>query len=257
MDKEVSVSGVANVEKPIKIFLATPMYGGMCTGLYTKSMLNIPGVLGNTGIQVSIRFIMNNSLIQSARNDLADMFLKEEDCTHMMFIDADIEFEATDILHMLKADVGVIGGVYPRKKIAWNRVRDAIESGVPDDKLELHTGDMVVNMLDDATSATVKASEPFKVKGVGTGFMLVKREVFESLIGKVDKYRNDDDEEINEFFFLKKHPVTQRQMSEDYTFCFTCRENGIDVYIAPWAAFAHVGTYNFRGSPVRMYKDLA
>jgi len=257
MDKEVAVSGVANKEKPIKIFLATPMYGGMCTGLYTKSMLNIPGVLGNTGIQVSIRFIMNNSLIQSARNDLADMFLKEEDCTHMMFIDADIEFEATDILHMLKADVGVIGGVYPRKKIAWNRVRDAIESGVPDDKLELHTGDMVVNMLDDATSATVKASEPFKVKGVGTGFMLVKREVFESLIGKVDKYRNDDNEEINEFFFLKKHPVTQRQMSEDYTFCFTCRENDIDVYIAPWAAFAHVGTYNFRGSPVRMYKDLA
>jgi hypothetical protein len=111
--------------------------------------------------------------------------------------------------------------------------------------------------LDDATEATVKASEPFKVKGAGTGFMLIKRQVFEKLVGKVETYKNDANEEINEFFFLKKHPETQKQMSEDYTFCHVCRENGIDIHIAPWAAFAHVGTYNFRGSPVRMYKDLA
>lgn len=256
-DKEVSISGVANQAPPVKIFFATPMYGGMCTGLYAKSMMNIPGVLGNVGIGATMRFIMNNSLIQSARNDLADMFLKEEDCTHLMFIDADIEFDATDIIHMINANVGVIGGAYPRKSVAWNRVRDAIAAGVPDDRLELHTGDMVIHMLADVAQATVKATEPFKVAGAGTGFMLIKREVLKQLIGKVDSYKNDSDVWVNEFFYLQKHPVTGKQMSEDYSFCYKCRENGIDVYIAPWAAFTHVGTYNFKGSPVRMYKDLA
>ena len=237
------------------IFIATPMYGGMCTGAFTKSMMNVPGVLGNYGLHVSVRFVMNNSLIQAARNDLAHIFLKG-DATHLMFIDADIEFDANDIIHMINADVDVIGGVYPRKKIAWHRVREAIAAGVPDDKLELHTGDMVVHMLDDATDATVKATEPFPVKGVGTGFMLIKRQVLENLVGIVDSYKDDNDETINEFFFLKKNPQTGKQMSEDYTFCHVCRENGMHIYIAPWAAFTHTGTYEFKGSPVRIYKDL-
>jgi hypothetical protein len=228
----------------------------MCTGAYTTSLLDVPGVLGHHGIQVGVWFVMNNSLIQSARNHLADLFLKNKEFTHMMFIDADIGFEAIDIIHMINADVDVIGGVYPRKKIAWNRVRDAIAAGVPDDKLPEHTGDMVIHMLDDADKAIVKAGEPFEVKGIGTGFMLIKREVFEKLIGVVDTYVNDDEEVENEFFFLKKHPENGKQLSEDYTFCHVCRENGIKVYIAPWAAFSHVGTYEFKGSPVRMYKDL-
>lgn len=256
MDKEAAVSGVANKDKPVKVFIATPMYGGMCTGAYTKSLLDVPGVLGHHGIQTGVWFVMNNSLIQSARNHLVDIFLKNEDFTHMMFIDADIGFEAIDIIHMINANVDVIGGVYPRKKIAWNRVRDAVKANVSNEKLPEHTGDMVIHMLDDSTEATVKATEPFEVKGIGTGFMLIKREVFQKLIGIVDTYVNDEEELEHEFFFLKKHPTSGKQLSEDYTFCHVCRENGIKVYIAPWAAFTHVGTYEFKGSPVRMYKDL-
>lgn len=244
-------------EKLTKIFIATPMYGGMCTGAYTKSMMHVPGVLTQQGVAVGMRFVMNNSLIQSARNQLADLFLKDEDATHLMFIDADIEFDATDILHMINADVDVIGGAYPRKKIAWTRVREAVLAGVPDEKLEEHTGDMVIHMLGDIESAVVKATEPFEVKGIGTGFMLIKRDVLERLKGKVDTYLDDDGNTIHEYFFLKKSPETGKQMSEDYTFCQVCRENGIKIYMAPWAAFAHVGTYEFRGAPIRIYKDLA
>lgn len=239
----------------IKIFFATPMYGGMCTGAYTKSMMFIPGVLTSQGIAVGLRFVMNNSLIPEARNQLAGLFLEDKEATHMMFIDADIEFDATDILHMINADVDVIGGVYPRKKIVWEKVHEAALAGVPPDKLEEHTGDMVVHMLEDAVSATVKATEPFEVKAVGTGFILIKRSVFERLIGNVDTYLNDDSEVVHNFFPLMKNPETGKQMSEDYSFCYLCRQNGIKIHIAPWAAFSHVGTYEFKGSPIRIYKD--
>lgn len=238
-----------------RIFIATPMYGGMCTGAYAKSMMSVPGTMVNHGIAVAIRFVMNNSLIQSARNQLADIFMDDTDSTHMMFIDADIEFDPMDIIHMIKADVDVIGGVYPKKRIAWHRIRQAIEAGVPDDKLELHTGDMVVNMLEGASEATVKATEPFEVKGVGTGFMLIKRSVFERLQGVVDTYLDDDEKVIHEYFSLIKEPETGKQLSEDYAFCMMCRKAGIKIHIAPWAAFSHVGTYEFKGSPVRTYKD--
>jgi hypothetical protein len=231
------------------------MYGGMCTGAYAKAMMSVPGTMVNNNISVGIRFVMNNSLIQSARNQLADIFMDDKDSTHLMFIDADIEFDPMDIIHMINADVDVIGGVYPKKRIAWHRVREAIEAGVPDNKLELHTGDMVVNMLEGASQATVKADEPFEVKGVGTGFMLIKRSVFERLQGVVDTYLDDDEKVIHEYFALMKDPESGKQMSEDYTFCMMCRKIGIKIYIAPWAAFSHVGTYEFKGSPVRTYKD--
>lgn len=240
-----------------RIFIATPMYGGMCTGAYAKSMMSVPGTMVNHNIAVSIRFVMNNSLIQAARNQLADIFMDDEYATHMMFIDADIEFDPMDIVHMINADLDVIGGVYPKKRIAWNRVRAAVEAGVPDDKLELHTGDMVINMLADAREATVKATEPFEVKGVGTGFMLIKKSVFERLQPHVDTYLDDDDKKIYEYFSLMKNPESGKQMSEDYTFCYKCRQIGIPIHIAPWAAFSHVGTYEFKGSPVRTYKDVA
>lgn len=238
-----------------RIFIATPMYGGMCTGAYTKSIMHVPITLTQHGVAVSFHFIMNNSLIQSARNQLADIFMRDELATHLMFIDADIEFDAMDILHMLNADVDVIGGIYPRKMIAWNRVREAIAAGVPDKELGHYTGDMVVSLLGDVDSLTVKATEPFPVKGIGTGFMMIKKSVFERLQSKVDTYLDDDSKTIHEYFTLIKDPETGKQLSEDYAFCLMCRQLGIPIHVAPWAAFSHIGTYEFKGAPIRSYKD--
>ena len=47
------------------------MYGGMCLGEYTRSMLNVAPVLNAANIQHSAAFVYNDSLITSARNKLA------------------------------------------------------------------------------------------------------------------------------------------------------------------------------------------
>ena len=37
-----------------KVFLATPMYGGMCHGLYTKSLMDTTAVCMNHGLHLQI-----------------------------------------------------------------------------------------------------------------------------------------------------------------------------------------------------------
>jgi hypothetical protein len=233
----------------MKLLIATPMYGGMCTGEYTRSMLNVVPTLSSAGIAVSTAFIYNDSLITSARNKLATIFANHE-FTHMLFIDADIGFEAQDIVTMIQADKDVIAGIYPKKKLNWGRVEMAVKAGVPTEQLQFHTGDLVVNLVGHEREKKVKPDEPVEVWGAGTGFMLIKKEVIERLKDKVDSYLDDDDSVLYEYFFLKKDPVLNKQLTEDYAFCWLCRDNGIKIHVAPWVRLNHTGSYTFTGSVI-------
>jgi hypothetical protein len=58
------------------VMIATPMYGGMCTGHYVHGLLMTMQQLGELGFNVSWCQIMNESLITRARNELARIFLE-------------------------------------------------------------------------------------------------------------------------------------------------------------------------------------
>ena len=75
------------MSEQIKCFIATPMYGGMCTGFYTQSLLKLQMGLQARGIPTAMSFMFNESLITRARNSLVHQFLKT-DCTHLLFIEA-------------------------------------------------------------------------------------------------------------------------------------------------------------------------
>jgi hypothetical protein len=238
-----------------KLFIATPMYGGMCAGSYAQSLLNVSSILQKEGHEVLMSFMFNESLITRARNALSQAFLKS-DATHMMFIDADINFNPHDVLTMLQADKEIICGIYPKKEINWTTVKQAMDAGVPNEQLKYHTGSFVVNLVDYAPSVTVPVNEPVEIQNGGTGFMMIKREVFETLIPYVPFYMNDvadlgntmlPREKIHEFFATSIEEGTQRLLSEDYHFCAIYRKAGGHIYAAPWATLAHIGTYMFEG----------
>jgi hypothetical protein len=56
--------------KKNKLFVATPMYGGMAHGLYLKSCLDLQGIMSRYGVDVKFSFLFNESLITRARNYL-------------------------------------------------------------------------------------------------------------------------------------------------------------------------------------------
>lgn len=238
-----------------KLFICTPMYGGQCFGFYTQSLLQLNNALRDNNISSMMSFMFNESLITRARNALAHQFLKT-DCTHLFFIDADIRFQAEDVLKMIAVDKDVICGIYPKKEVNWNSVKRAMDAGVPNEELKWHTGSFVVNLVGYAGEVTVPVNEPVEIWNGGTGFMLIKREVFEKLADTVPAYTNDvtdlagniKADEIKEFFATSIEPGTNRLLSEDYHFCRIWRENGGQVWAAPWAHLAHVGSYVFEGA---------
>lgn len=238
-----------------KLFISTPMYGGQCFGFYTQSLLQLNNILRDNNITSMMSFMFNESLITRARNALAHQFLKT-DCTHLFFIDADIRFHAPDVIKMIEADKDIICGIYPKKEINWGSVKRAMDSGVSNDELKWHTGSFVVNLVGYAGEVTVPVNEPVEIWNGGTGFMIIKREVFEKLADLVPSYTNDvtdlsgniKADEIKEFFATSIEPGTNRLLSEDYHFCRLWRENGGKIYAAPWAHLAHVGSYVFEGA---------
>ena len=238
-----------------KLFVATPMYGGMCTGMYASAIMQSVGVMGANRIQMYYSFMMNESLITRARNSMAYDFLAS-DATHLMFIDADIGFNPNDIPRMVVADKDIICGIYPKKEINWVEVTNAVKRGVPPDQLSQHTGAFVLNLPHGETSKTGSINEPIEIANGGTGFMLIKRKVFEDLASKVPSYTNDmyhavdtvrEVKVIKEFFATSIDEESNRLLSEDYHFCKIAREAGFKVWCAPWAVFNHTGSYNFSG----------
>jgi hypothetical protein len=239
-----------------KIFVATPMYGGLCVGGYTVGLLNCVQEFMRNGMQLYYAHMMNESLITRARNTLAYDFL-DTDATHLMFIDADITFNPADIVSMVNADKDIICGLYPKKEINWKTVAQAVKSGVEYHELPNYTGSFVVNLVGDVAQATGDVNEPMEIDNGGTGFMLIKRNVFETLKPTVPTYTNDMilivdknpvKKIIHEFFATSIDEVSNRLLSEDYHFCKIARQAGFKVYAAPWANLTHSGTYNFSGT---------
>jgi hypothetical protein len=242
--------------KLVKLFIATPMYGGLCVGGYTEGLLNCVQTFMKNRMQMYYGYMMNESLITRARNTLAYDFL-DTDATHLMFIDADITFNPEDIVRMVNADKDIICGLYPKKEINWNTVAQAVKSGVEYKDLPNYTGSFVVNPVGGAAEVKGNLNEPMEIDNGGTGFMLIKRNVFEVLKDKVPTYtsdmilivdKNPVKKIIHEYFATSIDEVSNRLLSEDYHFCKISRKAGFKVYAAPWANLTHSGTYNFSGT---------
>jgi hypothetical protein len=167
-----------------KIFLATPMYGGQCAGMFAKSVSDLTGLCVNHGIELKHYFLFNESLITRARNYCVDEFLRS-DSNHMLFIDSDIGFNANDVITMLAmmSDDGpydIITAPYPKKCISWEKVVAAVNKGLADETpniLENFVGDYVFNPKNG--TGTIQLSEPCEILEGGTGFMMMHRRIFE------------------------------------------------------------------------------
>jgi len=240
-----------------KLFVATPMYGGMANGLYVKSSLDLQAVMSRYGVETKFSFLFNESLITRARNYLVDEFLRSE-CTHLLFIDSDIHYDPRDVIALLALDKDVIGAPYPKKSINWGNIASAARKHPNLDPKELETlvGEYVFNVVKGTSQFQV--TEPLEVMEIGTGFMMVKREVFGKYAEAYPEYRYkpdhvgqanfDGSRYIHAYFDTVIDPESERYLSEDYMFCQWWRKIGGQIYLCPWMKTQHIGTYAFSGN---------
>lgn len=247
-----------------KVFVATPMYGGMCHGLNMKSGLDLQNTFMKYGVEVKFSFLFNESLITRARNYLVDEFLRT-DFTHMLFIDSDIHYNPQDIIAMLALNKDIIGGPYPKKSINWANIKQAVLKNpeINPKELENLVGEYVFNVVKGTSQFSV--TEPLEVMEIGTGFMLIKREVFSKLKESFPKIQykpdhvgqaNFDGSRYIHAYFDTVIDYTDsitgggsdRYLSEDYMFCQMWRKIGGKIFLCPWVKTQHVGSYAFTGN---------
>lgn len=274
-----------------KLFVATPMYGGMCNGLFMKSCLDLHTLYAQLGVEVRFSFLFNESLIPRARNYLVDEYLRAksirheqvpdinpltnsqlinpetglpqfktieiaEDYTHFLFLDGDIEFEAQDVLTLMCLDYDVVCGPYPKKSINWGNVKKAIEKNPQIEAAALNEviGEYVFNPVPGTTQFNV--NDPLEVLESGTGFMMIKRDVFGKWAQAYPQYRYKPDHVGQQNFdgtryihaFFDTEIKNERYLSEDYMFCQRWRDIGGKVFLCPWMKTKHLGTFAFQGN---------
>lgn len=204
----------------------TPCYGGQITEVCFSSYLQWTILAMQNNLNFQVDTLSNESNVNRARNSCAAKFLAG-DATHLMFVDADIQFRAEDIVKLVAHDKDIVGGIYPQKTLPPK---------------------MVVNTLDNGR----REGDLVEVGTLGTGFMLIKRTVFTQMIeAGAQKYTDaiglSSVENDHQFDFFNCMIDSQgRYLTEDWSFCRRWRELGGQIWADTAVALAHVGYYRFQ-----------
>ena len=224
--------------KTTKVHICMPCYGGNLTESTFMSFIKWSNTARQLGIDWTMETMTNESLITRARNTLTAKFLNNQDSTHLMFIDSDIGWEPWHLLVMLNADKDVIGGLYPMKSLPIKWCVNGFEGAKEDGPLQ-------------------------EVSKTGTGFLLIKRHVFEKLKTHphVVPFKNDIGLPVELDANMKTYFDTgvreNRYYSEDWAFCENWRDLGGEVWVDKRVLLRHSGTYVFcHENQEQAYRDL-
>ena len=243
-----------NFLRKMNIFFATPCYGGAVTDQYFLSMFRLSQVLIQHGIRFRITTLRNESLVTRARNILTAMFLEDTSCTHLMFIDADIEFDPDGVIRMLAMDKDIIAAAYPKKTVNWDQVKQAALQGK--ENISTYGADYAINLKVQPGTRRVRTHMgAVEVLDASTGFFIVKREVVERMVREHPElhYKNDSsiDPKFNPHCYAlwdtEIDPVDRRYLSEDYAFCRRWQRMGGEIWVDPNTKLNHVGSFTFEG----------
>jgi hypothetical protein len=209
----------------------------------------------DVGLPINFMFQAGDSLVTRARNHLVALFLSQPQWTHLMWIDADIGFSPEALYRLLLSDHDIAAGIYPLKREDW-----PVE-GVPAGTTEQDFRQLYTRY----TANSGQASDPhvglevdtdgfMAVREAPTGFMLIKRHVFErmreaypDLAYNPDMIGSIDPSHYFRFFDVSVDPESLRYLSEDYTFCRRWESLGGRIFVDANSNLAHQGGKIYRG----------
>jgi len=224
-----------------------PCYAGLVHECVLTSMLNFSRIAQQLGMSFSVETMTNESLIPRGRNHITAKFLADSFATHLMFIDSDIGFAAEHIIKLILHDKDIVGGLYPKKALPPDYVVNVSPEDVDQNgQVRTENGLMPVSRL-------------------GTGFLLVKRHVFEQHMAAYPntKFTNNIglDPKYDPFCYTFWDCwVTQddkrEYVSEDWGFCIKSRVIGIQAWADSSIRLNHSGTFVFPGDPTQLYNSM-
>jgi len=246
----------------VKLFIPIIAYGGQVHAEFMLSMMGLMQSFLKSGMTGSFYPICSESLISRGRNSSAAFFLKS-DCDYMLFVDTDMTFTVKDFNELVKLNKPLTIGAYCKKYIRQEKLEayGRSKNNKFEEDWQEHVTDFSTEVPQKYLTGEEKISKHITVNYGATGFMLIHRSVFETIIKKRPdlKYENDIDfymsggDNFYDFFPVKVNPKTKKYESEDYGFCQLWRECGGEIHCATDTNLVHIGRHHYKGN---LYKQL-
>jgi len=256
------------------LYILTPCFNGTCYVNYMICLINTIEVFKKFGIGLKVEFCKNDSLVSRARNNLIARAMTDYKATHFLFIDNDISWDPIDILKLLLADKGLIGGIYPLKNYNWsNLIKDnnnPYNSNVVQSMLMRKNESILKDLVSDESMIQYNMlrynvnylnnsiqieNNITKVKHLATGFMMIRRDTIERMMRAFPSTKYVDDvqflkpEENAMAYALFDCGVEEgHYFSEDWLFCDRWSKMGGEIFIDISINLIHTGIEDYRGS---------
>lgn len=224
------------------VFFAVVSYGANVCREFLTCWTDTLGDFLRAGVGCHMSMVPGDPYLSKARNRAAFEFLvNHPHATHLFFLDDDVGWQPQAALRMVRHDVDVVAGVYPKKTDngEWPVVVDCV------DELPIERNGL------------------WKARLAPTGFMCIRRGVLEKMAQRSGLYVDttkvgDNTPQWNIFdmgWFTtdgerppQQGGVMGQFWGEDYYFVRKCREAGIDVWIDPDIEFTHRGSAVWAGN---------
>ncbi|MGC2775713.1 MAG: hypothetical protein WA418_08735 [Bradyrhizobium sp.] len=243
-------------DERINLVIATPCFGGQVSSIYASSIFALQRELRATSnVDLTVHMRDGDALITRARANLVTLFLNDPSATHLLFIDADIGFSPRQVFRLIESGGDMVAGVYPVKKVNWNKVRRAINSNRMD--VPAASLDYVLEVENPDHVTVVNGFT--RVRYAGTGFLMIRRRVIEAMCAHpayapLQFFREHSHDALagnpNRFalFECMIDPETGTYLSEDFAFCKRWTNLGGEIWADLDSRLDHVGPSVFHGN---------
>jgi hypothetical protein len=187
--------------KPKTLSIGIPCWRTDIKAEFLKSLVS---VLLDRDIPTVDFYIARNISVADARNEIVKRTLGE----YLLMVDPDMTFYSKDVKKLLAEGRDIMAGLFFQKRPPFQPLLFNLNE-------TKHMYDPIFDYKDN---------EIISVDAVGTGFMMIKRKVFQTL---------------KEPWFVYHDPKTG--LSEDLYFCKTAKENGIEIFVDTSIKIGHIG----------------
>lgn len=223
----------------INLLIATPTGEGKLECVYVDALMQTKELLTSLGAKVSHAIVKYCADVSLARNRAFSAFVAHKQFTHCLMIDADMGWNAHDVVRMLLLERDFIGGVGCRK---------------------LYPATYCFTQNDDFGTPLAMNHEintnVWEMTAIGGAFVLVTRNVADKMVEAYPELEfNDDNSSKDKIwgFFDSFVNRGKRRLSDDYAFCHRWRSIGGKVFALLDVTLLHVGSHTFRGN---LHEDL-
>lgn len=244
----------------ISVAICTPIYGNVANVDFFLCLMRTQKLLDSVKIENHFYHTKQESLVQRARNTLVAKALDNKSITHIFFIDSDIVWNENDVLSLLENDLEIVGGIYPKKSLNFEKILNTNEilnskntneynKNVSDENFLKHH---LVNYNFNGYENSRIENGIIEVKHLATGFMMIKREVFDKMMIEHPEWEYLDDSHVPplnmKFYSFFDCGIKNKQyLSEDWLFCERWCSMGGKVYADVIIQLTHIGTFFYEG----------